>query len=101
MLLQNIMSTLYNLRNMSKVQYNITKFITRIIQMESLFYKNKNIQKLLIKHLNIIKAKTIHMIMKDGLRLYSVKLVILIGNTSQCSIVSSLLLYKHMGLMLR
>ena len=99
MLLQNIMSTLYNLRNMSKVQYNITKFITRIIQMESLFYKNKNIQKLLIKHLNIIKAKTIHMIMKDGLRLYSVKLVMLIGNTSQCSIVSSLLLYKHMGLM--
>ena len=98
MLLQNIMSTLYKVRNMSKVQYNITKFITRIIKMES-FYKNKNIQKLLIKHLNIIKAKTIHMIMKDSLRLYSVKLVILIGNTSQCSIVSSLLLYKHMGLM--
>ena len=65
MLLQNIMSTLYNVRNMSKVQYNNTKFITRIIKMESLFYKNKNIQKLLIKHLNIIKAKTIHMIMKD------------------------------------
>ena len=48
MLLQNIMSTIYNLRNMSKVQYNIT----------------------------------IHVIMKDSLRLYSVKLVILIGNTS-------------------
>ena len=38
MLLQNIMSTLYNLRNMSEVQYNITKFITRITKMESLFY---------------------------------------------------------------
>ena len=41
----------------------------------------------------------IHMIMKDSLRLYSVKLVILNGTTSQCSIVSSLLLYKHMDLM--
>ena len=38
MLLQNIMSTIYNLRNMSKVQYNITKLITRITKMESLFY---------------------------------------------------------------
>ena len=38
MLLQNIMSTLYNLRNMSEVKYNITKFITRITKMESLFY---------------------------------------------------------------
>ena len=57
MLLQNIMSTIYNLRNMSKVQYNITKLITRITKMESLFYLNKNIQKLIIKHSNIIKAK--------------------------------------------
>ena len=38
MLLQNIMSTIYNLRNMSKVQYNITKLSTRITKMESLFY---------------------------------------------------------------
>ena len=38
MVLQNIKSKLYNLRNMSKVQYNITKFITRITTMESLFY---------------------------------------------------------------
>ena len=38
MLLQNIESTLYTLRNMSKVQYNITKIITRITTMESLFY---------------------------------------------------------------
>ena len=36
--LLNIKSTLYNLRNMSKVQYNITKLITRITTMESLFY---------------------------------------------------------------
>ena len=35
--LQNIKSTLYNLRNVWKVQY-ITKFITRITKMESLFY---------------------------------------------------------------
>ena len=35
--LQNIKSTLYNLRNVSKVQH-ITKFITRITKMESLFY---------------------------------------------------------------
>ena len=37
--LQNIKSTLYtcNLRNVCKVQY-ITKFITRITKMESLFY---------------------------------------------------------------
>ena len=34
---QNIKSTLYNLRNVCKVQY-ITKFITRITKMESLFY---------------------------------------------------------------
>ena len=27
---------------MSKVQYNITKLITRITKMESLFYLNKN-----------------------------------------------------------
>ena len=41
MLLQNIMSTLYNLRNMSKVQYNITKFITRITKMNHYFTKIK------------------------------------------------------------
>ena len=35
--LQNIKSILYNLRNVCKVQY-ITKFITRITKMESLFY---------------------------------------------------------------
>ena len=35
--LQNIKSTLYNLGNVCKVQY-ITKFITRITKMESLFY---------------------------------------------------------------
>ena len=35
--LQNIKSTLYNLRNVCNVQY-ITKFITRITKMESLFY---------------------------------------------------------------
>ena len=37
--------------------------------------------------------------MKDSLRLYSVKLVILIGNTSHKVSQCSLLLYKHMGLM--
>ena len=42
---------------MSEVQYKITEFITRITKMESLFYQNKNIQKLIKKHLNIIKAK--------------------------------------------
>ena len=102
MVLQNIMNTLYNLRNMSKVQNNITKFITRMTKMKTLFYLNKNIKKLIIKHSNNIKAKTIHMRMKDSLRLYSIKLVILIGiqvhKVSQCSILSSLLLYKHMGL---
>ena len=35
--LQNIKSTLYYLRNVCKAQY-ITKFITRITKMESLFY---------------------------------------------------------------
>ena len=69
MLLQNITSTLYNLRNMSEVQYNITKFITRITKIEELlkniyFTKIKKI-KMNYKHSNIIKAKTIHMIMKD------------------------------------
>ena len=44
MLLQNIKSTLHNLRNMSKVQYNITKFITRITKMESFFTKVKIIK---------------------------------------------------------
>ena len=39
--LQNIKSTLYNLRNVCKVQY-ITKFITRITKMESLFYTKIN-----------------------------------------------------------
>ena len=34
---QNIKSTLYNLRNVCKVQY-ITKCITIIAKMESLFY---------------------------------------------------------------
>ena len=38
--LQNIKSTLYNLRNVCKVQY-ITKFITRITKMESLFFCTK------------------------------------------------------------
>ena len=38
MLLQNIMSKIYNLINMSKVQYNIKKLSTRITKMESLFY---------------------------------------------------------------
>ena len=33
--LQNIMSTLYNLRNMSNVLCNITKFITRLIMKDT------------------------------------------------------------------
>ena len=73
MLLQNIKSTSYNLRNMSKAQYNITKFITRITKNSKMnnktfkHYKNQNNSNNNERH---------------TFRLYTGKQVILIGNTS-------------------
>ena len=57
MLLENIMSTLYDLRNMSKVQYNITKIITRIATMETLFYLSKQKSKMNNKTFKHYKSK--------------------------------------------
>ena len=56
MLLQNVMGTLYNLKNMSKVQYNITNSLQELLKWNHYFTKIK-IQKLIMKHSNIIKPK--------------------------------------------
>ena len=50
-------------RNMSKVQYNITKFIRRITKIESLFYKKK--RKMNNKAFKDYKSQMILMIVED------------------------------------